>query len=215
MRWRWIFLGILAAILAAPGASAQTSRPVAAFESQPIRATSANTPSSTRPAIAKSGDASFLDIRRVAVSLGAVIGLIFALRWVMKRFFPAAAGSRSAGVIRVLSRAPLTPRQHVLLIQVGRRVLVVADNGTQMSPLSEIRDPDEVAHLISELSAPTRREDFNAAIGAAEREYAPQPDADRDGALPMSSIEPSLASTQGELQGLLTKVRELTKQFGR
>src|SRR4029077_6101766 len=53
--------------------------------------------------------------------------------------------------VQVLSRSPLTPRQQVVLLKVGRRVLVVADNGSQMNSLCQITDPDEVAGLVGQL----------------------------------------------------------------
>ena len=75
-----------------------------------------------------------------------VLGLIFALAVGRASGFSRHGRAGEArGVVRVLSRTPVTPKQQVLLVQVGRRVLVVADNGTQMNPLSEITDPDEVA----------------------------------------------------------------------
>jgi hypothetical protein len=53
--------------------------------------------------------------------------------------------------VQVLSRTVLSPKQQLMLVRVGRRLIVVADSGGQMAPLSEITDPDEVAALVGQV----------------------------------------------------------------
>lgn len=88
---------------------------------------------------------------RVVVALAVVIGLIALLRWVGRRVFGVAGPGRSTRAVQVLSRSPLSPKQNLVLIRVGRRLLVVADGGGAMNTLSEITDPDEVAALLGQL----------------------------------------------------------------
>lgn len=88
---------------------------------------------------------------RVVVALAVVIGLIALLRWVGRRVFGVAGPGRSTRAVQVLSRSPLSPKQNLVLIRVGRRLLVVADGGGAMNTLSEITDADEVAALLGQL----------------------------------------------------------------
>jgi flagellar biogenesis protein FliO len=91
------------------------------------------------------------DVPRVLLALAIVVALILLLRWGGRRLFGLPGGGRASHAVQVLSRSPLTPRQQVVLLKVGRRVLVVADNGSQMNSLCQITDPDEVAGLVGQL----------------------------------------------------------------
>src|SRR5206468_10576628 len=129
----------------------------------------------------------------------------------------------------------LTPRQHLLLVRVGRRLLVVADCNGQLSSLSEITDPDEVATMIGQLrdekltSASKcfgnllgmwRRPDDeaeDAGQGAPDGEPFPRaaPDVpprfardDADG-----DDDPSVATARSEINGLMERVRLMAHQF--
>jgi flagellar biogenesis protein FliO len=98
-----------------------------------------------RPAAAEtSGN---LDIPRVVGSLAIVIAAIFALRWTARRFFHFPAAGRSSDLIEILARTPISGRQHVVILKIARRVLVVADNGQQLTTLCEITDPQELREL--------------------------------------------------------------------
>ena len=91
------------------------------------------------------------DSGQVIVALAGVIGLIFALRQIGRHYFPAAIASGRSGAVKVLARCPLAPRQQVLLIQIGRRIVVASDCASQISSLCQITDPDEVAALIGQI----------------------------------------------------------------
>ncbi len=224
-RWpAWVAL-LAAWVALCAVASAQSSRPVAdALERQPIHRT-AIAPPATRSTDARADKPqNILDLQRILLALAVVVSLIFALRFLGKRFFPGVVAGRGSGVVRVLSRSVVAPKQQVLLVQVGRRVLVVADNGTQISPLSEITDPDEVALLLGQLTSarPAGQEAFGAAFGKAKRSFdeklgtepslgssvAENPEADQ-------APNESIASARGEIDGLMEKVRVLAKQLGR
>jgi flagellar biogenesis protein FliO len=200
-------------------AAAQSSQPTGGiFETQAIRRDAGD------PTIAHQGGASGsvmpnpFDLRRVFFALTTVLLLIFALRWVVKRYFPTVAGGTS-GLVRVLSRSPLTAKHQVLLVQVGKRVLVLADNGTQVSALSEITDADEAASLIGQaLPRAAVKESFDASLDQAEQHYEEKSAID---------VTPLTNETQaadeahavglksGEIDGLMEKVRSLAKQLGR
>ena len=93
------------------------------------------------------------DLVRVGFALAAVLGLIFFLRWGSRRLMNAPSAARSSQAVQVLARTAMSPRQDVVLIQVGRRVLIVAEGNAQASALDRITDPDEVAALIGQVRA--------------------------------------------------------------
>lgn len=68
-------------------------------------------------------------------------------------------GGRPSGVMEVLARYPVGRGQHVMLLRVGRRVLVVHQADRGMRTLSETTDPDEAAELIAR-SRETSKDSF-------------------------------------------------------
>ena len=168
-------------------------------------------------------------LRKVALSLGAVLGLIFLLYWLIRQVFPAVAASRSSQAVRVLSRSVLAPKQQVLLLQVGKRVIVVGDSGTQMNPLAQIDDPDEIAALVGQIEAEKRplAPAFGGFFGKAKSSFDalesdPKPEAadaradeedDEESEPERPPAELGLSTARGELSGLMDKVKELSQQF--
>jgi flagellar biogenesis protein FliO len=87
-------------------------------------------------------------------ALGVVIGLIFLTRWGwMKMSGQASANTTGSRTVEVLSRTAVAPKNHVLLLRVGQRVLVVGDSAQGLRTLTELDDPDEVAEVLTEVSA--------------------------------------------------------------
>ena len=180
---------------------------------------------------------SAFDSRRVALALGAVVGLIFLLHWVAKRVFPGVAAARASGAVRVLGRSVISPKQQILLIQVGRRVIVVGDSGAQMNALAQFDDPDEIAALLGQLEAEKRPAAALAFGGLFSRAQAPFNDepavdqknmvdeTDRDEDVgdhqqhpaspptPTPPTELGLTDVRGELVGLMDRVKQLSRQF--
>ena len=173
--------------------------------------------------------ASGFDVRRVALALGAVVGLIFLLHWVTRRLFPSVAAARALGAVRVIGRAVISPKQQILLIQVGRRVLVVGDCGTQMNALAQLDDADEIAALLGQLQAEKHpaAQAFHGFFGKAQAPYSGEPSGDQKKMVddnapdehvdqPASSSPPpdlGLSDVRGELVGLMDRVKQLSQQF--
>jgi flagellar biogenesis protein FliO len=176
------------------------------------------------------------DSVRVAIALVVVIGLIFVLRFGMRWFFPGALPQRSTRAMQVLSRFTISPRQHLLLVQVGKRLIVVGDGGAQLNPLCEITAADEVEAIVSQVreESASSLKRFELFFGKAKKNYVDepaaeeieQPSADPAPAPPSEPadarfdpshelVDPSLAQTRDELSGLSQKVRDLAKQLGR
>lgn len=160
-----------------------------------------------------------LDYPRVLAALGIVIGLIFVLRWFGRLFFPAAAGRGRSRAVEVLSRSPLSPKQQVMLLRVGQRLLVVGDSGSQMNALCEITDPDEVAALVGQLrdeKLPIPSRAFGSLFGRSRQAF--DPDEAARGAAQNELREPEeadapVATAREELNGLRDRVRLLAEQF--
>ena len=153
---------------------------VSKYEGKPIRRADAipgdgaGGADTAAPADATATPAAGLSTSRLILALAVVLGLIFGLRYLARRAFPQAAGGRPTGAVRVLGRTSVAPRQQVMLLQVGRRVLVVGDSGGAMRSLAEISDPDEVASLIGQTqrqqqTTPTQQ--FATWLGAARNAF--------------------------------------------
>ena len=239
MKFFLIFLFFASLGYSAPAmaATAQDS-PVAApdaFETKPLNLDNSGTApaAEAQPAVYRSNG---FDPFRVTLALGAVVGLIFLLRVGAKRAFPGAVGVRSIPSIKVLSRSVITHRQSLLLIQVGKRLLVVGDSGAQLNPLCEISSEEEVAALLGQVRDETsvaarhfenlfgkmrRKFDETKLEDAMESEEA-KIAGSRDVTQPTDSFDsshelpdPELAEARQELSGLSEKVRDLVKQLGR
>jgi flagellar biogenesis protein FliO len=211
--------------------------PRSEIESQPIRRSGANQPAApttaqsataTRQVTIGSSGSSF-DVQRVGISLAIVIGIILAARFAMRKLFPAATVGRSSQAIKVLSRSVLAPKQQFLLLQVGKRLIVVGDSGTNMSALSEISDPDEVASLIGQLSSESSQSavasfgslfrkanvEFHREEETALRAADPVEHDDDDEVEMPAAADPVLEGAAGDIKGLMDRVKFLTKELRR
>src|SRR6185503_3275080 len=96
-------------VIAAATVSAQTTlpKPATAYDDQPIRRGHPADAPTTRAStgITAGRAATFLDLPRVLMALGIVLGLILILRLVARKLFPNATSSRASEVIRVLGRS--------------------------------------------------------------------------------------------------------------
>ena len=158
-----------------------------------------------------------MDYSRVLGALAAVLGLIFLLRWCGRFFFPSTGGRHSSRAVEVIARSPLSPKQQIMLIRVGRRLIVVGDSGSQMNPLCELSDPDEVAALVGQLHddklAPAKKA-FGAMFGRSRSRFDSTDSADPAQSLvdEAGDAEPVVTARE-ELSGLRERVRVLAQQF--
>jgi flagellar biogenesis protein FliO len=189
LRMKSIPTGIILAclLLGTALASAQTPAPATApaTPSNIIRTTSAHS--------APAPTATTLDLPRIIFSLAIIIAAILLLRYAARRFLRLPAAARASESIRILSRTPISPKQHVLALAVGRRVLIVADNGQQLSTLCELTDERELRDFTGRIDSKT------------PLEPEPQP--------PPRKQPTPILSPRDELQGLLNKVKGLSQQF--
>lgn len=111
-----------------------------------------------RPADPVEAPSTIAPIITVVSSLAIVLALFCGLVWVSRKFGGRAGSSKPlpASVIRPIGHAMLDPRTKVLLVQCGRRVLVLAQTATGVTPLSEVTSPDEVRELMAMCSAESK-----------------------------------------------------------
>jgi len=179
-------------------------------ESMPLRR-GGSTSAGKSPGISSSGGFGFF---RVLGALAIVIGAILVLRWGSRWFLGLQIPAGSAPAIRVLARQVVAPRQQLMLIKVGRRILLVANTGAQMNALCEVTDTEEVDQLMAETKQPAAApagKPFWSVFKRAESQFEQR----ESGASVASQdkIEPELATTREEVNGLLGKVKAISRSF--
>ena len=76
-----------------------------------------------------------------------VIGLMLGAAWCYRRAMPGATGSLPKQVIQILGRTPLAPRQQLVLIRFGQKLVLVSNLHGEVRTISEITDPLEVDRM--------------------------------------------------------------------
>jgi flagellar biogenesis protein FliO len=81
-------------------------------------------------------------------ALGLVLGLFFALAWVLRKSGPPPVARLPREVFDVVGRSQLGPRQPVHLVRFGGKLLLVAQSGAGPVTLAELTDPLEVDRVL-------------------------------------------------------------------
>src|SRR4030095_4081859 len=102
------------------------------------------------------------DFQRVLLALGIVMGAIFVARWGFKEMSPVPAAARNSQAIRILSRNVIGPKQQLMLVQIGKRLVLVGNSSDSMNALAQIVDDDEVAALLGQLQSETSTSSVSA-----------------------------------------------------
>ena len=213
---RAVLLSLILALTAAPAVRAESKGPL---EQTTIRrsapADGAGTAAS-QPSASAASPASPLNTGRVPFALGAVVLLIIAMRWLGKGMLPGASNHRASRAVQVLVRSTVAPKQQIMLIQIGRRLVLVGSAGTEMNPLCEIHDADEVAEVLAQLRSEKRStaKNFRALFGRAERAYeAPEVSVPDEEEGEPDHPDAATSATREELSGLMARVRRIANQF--
>ena len=80
-------------------------------------------------------------------ALAVVVVLLLAIRLVLRRMGAGAAGE-VGNALQVVGRAVVGPRQQMLLVRVGGRVVLVGLHPAGMRTLTEVTDPNEVRAIL-------------------------------------------------------------------
>jgi flagellar biogenesis protein FliO len=189
---------IIAAMLMMLPARALAQTTQATAVDNPIRRTTAGAaPATTAPAAT-------VDTFRVVTALAAVIALIVVLRWCVRRLAPGVMG-RTSRAVHVLARCPVSHKQQILVVQVGRRLLVVGESAAGLNTLSEITDPDECAALLGQLSGA----DVSVVLQSAAMTQEKSADE------PAEAPGEELSFARQQLSALTEKVRVVARQLNR
>lgn len=216
----------LAMLMASGTALAQATQPVGQFDHLPLRRENpAARRAETEPLTnAVGSSARWLDLQRLGISLGIVLVLVIGTGWLYRRVVGGAPAVKSSSAVRLLSRTVLAPRQQVLLLQVGRRVVVVADSAGHLTTLAEVTNPDEVSELVASLPGHRDTDEFSRVFNQQERELDAldrddQADVDAGRAATTSAdagnIEPIPSEVRSEIGSLIARVRALSGQMKR
>jgi flagellar biogenesis protein FliO len=211
-------IAVLLLLLFMGAGPATNAAPAGRYDNLPLR----TAPTGAGPATQRSsaGSASSIDgfdTRRVALSLAGVISLILILKMVARKVFPQAGSGNASSATRVLSRTLIAPKQQVILLQVGKRIVVVGDCGTQLNALTEISDPDEVASLVGQIELDKSSASISRKFGGLfQRASKPFEDETWNSTAAVSDMPaPPHEATSGDLVGLSEKIRLLSSQFRR
>ena len=81
-------------------------------------------------------------LTQLTLSLIAIVALIFAISWALKRL--RLAGPRGSGDIAVLDELALGPRDRIVLVRVGDAQVLVGVSAGSMVPLTPLAAPIKV-----------------------------------------------------------------------
>lgn len=109
----------------------------------------------------------------ICSSLSIVLALFAAMVWAMRRFGGTAVASKPLPISAMspLGHIMLDQKTKLVLVKCGRRLLVLSQTATGVTPVTEITHPDEVRELIASCSAEARQA-FEKTLKQIEREPA-------------------------------------------
>ncbi len=218
-----LLIAAMACVAARAVEPAAATQPSAAVEQGAIRRSHdvhVAAAGSTRPADESSSPKNSGYWSQVLLALGVVIVLILVLRSVSKRMFSLSGGPGSSKAMSVLARVTISPKQQLMILKVGRRLVVVANCGTQMNPLCQITDAEEVAELVSQTAAErggSVSKTFSTFFGRSQKTFERDMPAESvasavsGGEAP--AVDPAVGTTRAELNGLMEKVRGISEKF--
>jgi flagellar biogenesis protein FliO len=85
---------------------------------------------------------------QTGLALAFVLVLLFITAWCLKRATPRSLQPLPIETVQVLGNAPLHGKQHLRLIRLGQRLLLLAVSETTTQTLTEVTDPNEVQQLL-------------------------------------------------------------------
>lgn len=201
-----VLLFALAACGAEPSAADKTEAisppPSGPLEQKPLKSKEPTATTQASGGAVKSGD---WDFAKIPAALAGVVVLIFVLRWAGKSLSGKVTNKNGGRGVEVLSRSMVSPRQQMMVVRFGRKILLVGSSGGEMTPLCQIDQPDEVAEVLAQVNAgksPTQS--FRAAFSGAEKPY-------EEAEMPEPRERP--VESSDELGGLMSRIRKMTEKF--
>jgi len=170
---------------------------------RPGRSASSPVPAGDRRVVPRRGGAGAAWRFQYMLPLLAVLGLILAAALVVKRFLPGRRLLTGSGVLEIVARTPLSARQSLVLVKMGRRLVLLGVCSERVSALSVVDDPEQVAMLLGEIAS-THPESMTRAFARSFSEQAVAYQED-------PSDQDAAAAARGHVRGLLAKVRQFAR----
>lgn len=116
-------------------------------------------------------------------SLLLVLALLAGCVWAARKYLPGAGRLGGNPAMKVIGRTQVSPRQSLLLVKIGRRLLVVGATADRLTRIDNITDPTEVSEIIGlvESARPgSATAGFQNALKQADDEFSQLDDIDDD-----------------------------------
>ena len=84
---------------------------------------------------------------QMVAALAIVLGILLFIYWIMRRLNPRQMLGQSPGSLKVWGRLGLGPRKSLVLVEVGRKMMVLGLGEKEVRFLREIDNPEEIAEL--------------------------------------------------------------------
>jgi flagellar protein FliO/FliZ len=134
-----LMVGMMLGLLGlARTASAQTTMP--SSEARSVSATSRPSPESE---LVEKPEEEGLGIGRTVLALAVVVALIFITRAIVRRCGGACGVSPNKGPLEIVHRVATGPRQQLLMVRLGRRMLLIGATPERLTYLTEVSDEQE------------------------------------------------------------------------
>lgn len=148
------------------------------------------------------------------VSICVVLGLVWLIYKVARKWIPGSKVSDS-GVLKVVARTTLTPKQHVALVRLGRRFVMVGVSPDRIDQLCVVDEADEVSELIVRTDGGTapRSSEFDMELSREMSDYdlAHEQEADQEADQEAVSGSPG-TPRRPPLQELLNRLQSLQRK---
>ena len=172
---------------------------------------------STLPALGGRPARAQYSVTRTLGALAGVIGLIVLLAWGYRAMTGGKLAllnkTRRPGLIELVSKMSLSPRQTLCLVRVGPRLVLIGQSAERLRTLDVIDDADLVARLIGEVARErtgSSQADFNDCLEREARGYQPEDARVNQGAAPDEALR--VASAQQGLTETIQRIRRAVTQ---
>jgi flagellar biogenesis protein FliO len=181
----------------APGETASTphspSEPASSQEDLPLG--QASGPGNSQPR--DGGGVGWLP--RTLGALVIVLGLIFALRFILQKAAGGQVGGGSGGLVQVLGRSPIGFKSYILFLRIHQRVIVASQTPQGIQTLVVLDDPQEVAWIARQAEG---RGGFSSVLERVQEQQGSGED------------QAAIGQVQQRVAGVLARIRSMHGQKG-
>jgi flagellar biosynthetic protein FliO len=146
---------------------------------------------------------------QMALWLAVIVVFIYGMVWLIRKCMPSARNMFAGSVMKVVARTYLSPKQYILLVKVGSKLVLVGVTNGSMTPLGEITDPEDVKRITEEIAGHGGTgggigASFRKMLGQARSDYPKdEPYSDR---MMAESDVPEVGEVRHELDAIVKKM---------